>query len=632
MAGSHVAAFLLALDGAIVSWGAGAESLFGYPGSELLGRPVSVLVPPEQASGFARILDVVGRGERINTVETMACKDGTRLDVSLVVSPTRNGGRVMGARAVARDVTEESAEKAWGWLGALLMSINDGVYTLDHQGVIRTWSPGAERLYGYAAHEAVGLAGVSLVPGHLHGEARMALECVLAGEPVELFEVEARRKDAVLVPVSLNLWPVRDRQGEVHGVSIIAKDLTEQHLVQAALADSQVRLRENESLANIGGWVWDVGTGAVQWSEELHRIYGLDPAGFAGTLEAHLHLVHPDDQERIRSAMSAAVFGLQPFEADYRIVRPDREVRLLHGRAEVVLDPTDSVVVAGLRGIAQDITTRRPVNSELQARLGGEPRGSLDLILGTAQLLERSVVGLRERGYATEIARAARHLLAIFSHEPGGGEAFESRGPSHQEMPVDGNGKANGNGVQRSESEPRRTDKHVAPASFRIAPERAAIVLMARSNAGPITFGTTGIQGSIKAEVGDDTVLVRVPPIAQFRVPVDTLTSGNQVYDAELKRRVNARLFPNAIVELRDTTPVGATGRYHVNGELTFHGVTRKMAGMVAVSFPEPGRMVVQGEHILDMRPFGITPPTVAILRIYPEVRVHLHLEASVEN
>jgi hypothetical protein len=83
------------------------------------------------------------------------------------------------------------------------------------------------------------------------------------------------------------------------------------------------------------------------------------------------------------------------------------------------------------------------------------------------------------------------------------------------------------------------------------------------------------------------------------------------------------------VVELRDASPVGATGRYHVEGVLTFHGVTRSMAGTVAVSFPEPGRMVIEGEQVLDMRHFEITPPAVAMLRIYPEVRVQLHLEAD---
>ena len=190
---------------------------------------------------------------------------------------------------------------------------------------------------------------------------------------------------------------------------------------------------------------------------------------------------------------------------------------------------------------------------------------------------------------------------------------------------------ANGNGAGHRSGLDEPTQQR-ASTSFRIDPDRAALVLVARSNAGPITFGATGIEGSISAHVTAGEVATTVPPVARLEVPVQRLTCGNGLYDAELLRRVDARLFPRAVVELRDASPVGTTGRYHVEGMLTFHGVTRSMAGTVAVTFPVPGRMVIEGEQVLDMRHFEITPPAVAMLRIYPEVRVQLHLEADVSN
>ena len=198
-------------------------------------------------------------------------------------------------------------------------------------------------------------------------------------------------------------------------------------------------------------------------------------------------------------------------------------------------------------------------------------------------------------------------------------------GEARVNVNVNSNGQGNGSSSQLDPA-PR------APASFRIVPERAALVLVARSNAGPITFGATGIEGSIEAQVGRGSVSLQVPPVARLKVPIDRLTCGNGVYDAELLRRIDARLFPSATVELREASPVGSTGRYHVEGELTFHGVTRAMAGTVSVSFPAPGRMVIEGEQVLDMRHFEITPPAVAMLRIYPDVRVQLHLEADVTH
>jgi PAS domain S-box-containing protein len=441
------AAFLLALDGEVVGWGPGAASLFGYGADELVGRPVSVLVPPEGTSAFPRILRAVARGEGVATTETMVGKDGTRFDVALAVAPARNGGgRITGARAVARDVSVERAEEARGRLAAILESTGDAVYTLDAKGVIRTWNPGAERLYGYDAHEAMGLPGLSLVPDAAHDEARMALECVVAGEPIQFFETQARRKDAVLVPVSLNLWPVRDRGGRVVGVSVIACDQTEERLAEATLSESEVRLRESESLAQVGGWVWDVATGAVQWSEELHRIHGLDPARFAGTLEAHLELVHPDDRERVREAMASAVAEPQPFETEYRIVRPDGEVRRLYGRGEVALAPSNAVTVAGLRGICQDVTERtraadrrnaraeaartRRAKGELLARVRAELSRPLDQLARSATKLAAADLAAGHAEALEEIVRAVHRIRATLDRLPERTEHDPPSGPA----------------------------------------------------------------------------------------------------------------------------------------------------------------------------------------------------------
>ncbi|MGH2667849.1 MAG: PAS domain-containing protein, partial [bacterium] len=73
---ADMAAFLVALDGAIAGWGAGAASLFGYPAEDLLGQSVSVLLPPDRASEFPRILATVARGERIGVDGIMCNRDG----------------------------------------------------------------------------------------------------------------------------------------------------------------------------------------------------------------------------------------------------------------------------------------------------------------------------------------------------------------------------------------------------------------------------------------------------------------------------------------------------------------------------------------------------------------------------
>ena len=79
---------------------------------------------------------------------------------------------------------------------------------------------------------------------------------------------------------------------------LIGRDITEQRLAQASLAEVEARVRESEALANVGSWLWDLRTGTVQWSDEFHRIHGVDPLDFDGTLEAHLALDPPRRSRR----------------------------------------------------------------------------------------------------------------------------------------------------------------------------------------------------------------------------------------------------------------------------------------------------------------------------------------------
>lgn len=101
------------LDGTILSWNKGAERLYGYRADEVLGKPISILLPPNRADELAEITAKLSRGEIINE-ETVRCrKDGTLLDIALTVSPIKNSrGEVVAASAIARDISEQKLVEA----------------------------------------------------------------------------------------------------------------------------------------------------------------------------------------------------------------------------------------------------------------------------------------------------------------------------------------------------------------------------------------------------------------------------------------------------------------------------------------------------------------------------------------
>jgi PadR family transcriptional regulator PadR len=157
---------------------------------------------------------------------------------------------------------------------------------------------------------------------------------------------------------------------------------------------------------------------------------------------------------------------------------------------------------------------------------------------------------------------------------------------------------------------------------FRLVPERSVALVETRSSVGPISFGTVGLSGWI------DTA---GPPHGHVEVAIDGLRSGNAVYDAELHRRLDARRFPTARLDVGDSTRLGTGGRHRITGQLELHGVHRPVRATVEISPLSDRRVRVAAEHVLDIRDHDVRSPTVAMLRIYPDVRVHLHLEAEHE-
>ncbi|HEV3265325.1 MAG TPA: helix-turn-helix transcriptional regulator [Acidimicrobiales bacterium] len=169
------------------------------------------------------------------------------------------------------------------------------------------------------------------------------------------------------------------------------------------------------------------------------------------------------------------------------------------------------------------------------------------------------------------------------------------------------------------------------PQVFKVVPDRSVMMIEVRSTVGPLSFGATGITGSIEAVIAGGRLRTEWAPSARLEVDVSKLASGNSMYDVELLRRIGARRFPTVTVELSECTPNGPSGLYRLQGNLTFHEVTRPADGTVNVKVTPDQRLVITGEQVFDIRDFAVSSPTVLMFRIYPDVRVRLHAEAELE-
>jgi polyisoprenoid-binding protein YceI len=164
-------------------------------------------------------------------------------------------------------------------------------------------------------------------------------------------------------------------------------------------------------------------------------------------------------------------------------------------------------------------------------------------------------------------------------------------------------------------------------AQFLVVPAESAILVEARSSVGPITFGTMTVSGRIDTALLGGTVDTQRPTAATLVVPVGSLSSGNSLYDAELRSRLDARRYPEITAKLRTITPL-SPGRFRVTGDLTIQSTTRELFGGLELSLSEAGTALVTGSQMIDIRDFAIDLPTMLMLRIYPDVNVRFHIKA----
>jgi PAS domain S-box-containing protein len=192
-------------------------------------------------------------GRPVRGMEAIAERpDGTLVPFMPYPTPLHDAsGNVVGAVNMLVDLTERSqAEQLRRLLASIVESSDDAIVSKDLNGVIASWNPGAERIFGYTADEVVGKSVTILFPPDLQHEESAILERIRRGEQIEHYETIRRRKDGRLVDVSLTVSPLRNAAGKITGVSKIARDISArkkaEHERLLALQEEERRRIANE--------------------------------------------------------------------------------------------------------------------------------------------------------------------------------------------------------------------------------------------------------------------------------------------------------------------------------------------------------------------------------------------------
>ena len=251
---AHEAFISMDADGVVRAWNREAERTFGWSRELAVGRALRDLIIPhryreQHDAGLHRFVEtgegpLVGRRIEISALH----REGHEFPVELTISALEQAG-VWSFHAFIHNISDRySANELRARLATIVEHSADAIISREVNGLITSWNPGAERLFGYGASEMIGQTVDRIVPPERESEIQMLLDRVHEGEPVTAYETERICKDGRRIDVSITISPIRDDAGDVRELSMIARDITTRKEGERALEQAFTELEEMNEL------------------------------------------------------------------------------------------------------------------------------------------------------------------------------------------------------------------------------------------------------------------------------------------------------------------------------------------------------------------------------------------------
>ena len=281
--------------GFVLTWNRGAEVLLGYSSGEMVGRHISVLVPPEGRHRMAPFLEqVMGNPGRAQLEEVLVRKDGRRIHVSVTASRIPRGcGQEMAVAAIIHDITrQKKAEETQALLASIVESSGDAIFSAALDGTILSWNRGAEALSGYRREEVIGMNFLEITPHRHRGEAVKVLAAAQRGE-VSHYDTSRAAKDGRQIGVAVTVSPIREPGGRISSVAVIARDISERMQAEQKLREGEQRFRDAFENAPFGMCLIALDGRYMRVNSTFCALLGYGDEEFLGS--TWQSLTHPED-------------------------------------------------------------------------------------------------------------------------------------------------------------------------------------------------------------------------------------------------------------------------------------------------------------------------------------------------
>ena len=274
--------------------------------------------------------------------------------VAILTAFVWQSAAMLNRAAGQRDAAQAALLREREELADFVENATVGLHWVDAAGTILWTNQEELNMLGYAREEYVGR---NIVDFHADPDViTNILKRLRSGESVRQYEARLRCRNGEIRHVQISS-SVRWEEGRFVHTRCFTRDVTERRKAQEAALEARRQLSMALVAARMGTWSWDVATGALEWSDNLAEIHGLEQGTFGGTYQAFLACVHPDDRERVDSGVRRAVAERSTYDVEFRVPFPDGSTHWVAGHGQVFVDSEGNPV--RMIGIGQDVTARR---------------------------------------------------------------------------------------------------------------------------------------------------------------------------------------------------------------------------------------------------------------------------------
>ena len=165
------------------------------------------------------------------------------------------------------------------------------------------------------------------------------------------------------VSLDINFTPIENNNQT--NLLLVVSDITDRKNIEAELIRAKETHSKVEEIVHIGNWDWDIVTGELHWTDEIYRIFGLQPQEFSATYGAFLETIHPDDRQNVIDAVNASVADANiPYSIEHKLVQPNGNVRVVHEQGKIYRNDNGDPI--RMIGTVHDITERKETENELE--------------------------------------------------------------------------------------------------------------------------------------------------------------------------------------------------------------------------------------------------------------------------